>query len=112
MSAIEGKGKSTIDALFNATWHEVVTATDNWVEYEFKDYEGNPFDSLHIAVKETGGKGFLVSFDPRPADHPDKKTHGTFSGNEDFLFRNKRATSIWVKRAGADNATVRITAWR
>lgn len=108
MSEIEGLRKD--DGQYNASFYVSATTTSAWVEVPFTDIEDNQFPSSNILLRVPEGSAgdALISFDPSQ----EKKIHGQIDAEQDLMLRDKRATSIWIKRAASSDGTIRIFAWR
>jgi len=109
MSSVEGKKRigDKIVAVRATDYGAVTTTTAAWTEIPFLDLDGDPFVSRHIRFRCLSNP-MDFSFDPRPQ----KDVHGSLIADEVFHMWNKEATSVFVKRTGAGNGTMQVTAWR
>ncbi len=109
MTSLEGYNPGNHQ--YNASYYAVAVYDDTWTKIEFLDYLGVQFESRHIRIKSTS-KNVYFSFDPRAVVDAERVVQGLVKENETLLLRDKHANEIYLMRAGVDDATVEVMAWR
>ena len=101
------------DYYYNATFYAAVTTTTAaWQRVDFIDHLGDEFSSCHIRLRVMD-HDMDFSFDGRSVDDAHRVIQGALDSSDDIVeLKDKHATGIWIKRHAADNATIRIYAWR
>lgn len=113
MSVVEGQLKIGEQVVrHNANFYELVTATSVWVEYVFVDPEGIPFESHCLYFNVIGPQPMQFSFDPRDVSDDERRIHGEIQSQDEFKMLEKYATSVWIRRSGAVDGTLRLCAMR
>ncbi len=95
-----------------ATYYVEKSCTSSYQEVRFTDHQGEEFVANHFHLYVNGGWEVQITFDDRNLPDASKIVHGVFEAAEVVNLNGKRASNIYVKRAGGTDSTIRILAWR